>query len=166
LLESIPVVLWSFAVGGAVLILFELLHGERREAKEGVRRISYWQAVGIGLFQALAVVPGVSRSAATVVGGMALGIRRGTMVEFSFLLAVPTMAAATVWDLYKSAGDMALEHFEILGIGFITAFLVALVAIGWLLRFVRTHTFIAFGVYRILAAAVFALIFYVLMTAR
>lgn len=164
LLTSVPVVLWSFAVGGIVLILFELLHGERRDGVECVPRMSYLQAVGIGLFQTLAMVPGVSRAAATVVGGMALGIRRATMVQFSFLLAVPTMAAATAWDLYKSAGDLTLQHFEVLAVGFVTSFVVALIAIGWLLRFVKTHTFVAFGVYRIVAAGVFFVLLYVVLT--
>src|SRR5262249_14660776 len=90
LLKSIPAVLWAFAVGGVILILFERLHGEKRDGIDNVRRISYWRAVVIGLFQAVAMVPGVSRSAATVIGGMTLGIRRATIVEFSFLLAVPT----------------------------------------------------------------------------
>jgi undecaprenyl-diphosphatase len=161
LLKSIPVVLCSLAIGGVIMILFERLHGEKRDGLDKIPRMSYWQAVGVGLLQALAVVPGVSRAAATVLGGMALGIRRATTVEFSFLLAVPTTAAATAYDLYKSAGSMSLEHFELLTVGFATSFLVALIAIGWLLRFVKTHTFEAFGVYRILAAGVFFLLLYV-----
>lgn len=161
LLKSIPAVLWAFAVGGVILILFERLHGEKRDGIDNVRRISYWRAVVIGLFQAVAMVPGVSRSAATVIGGMTLGIRRATIVEFSFLLAVPTMAAATAYDLYKSANVLTLEHFELLAVGFATSFVVALIAIGWLLRFVKTHTFEAFGVYRIAAAAVFFVVLYV-----
>src|SRR5262249_30316533 len=106
------------------------------------------------------------RSAATVIGGMTLGIRRATIVEFSFLLAVPTMAAATAYDLYKSANVLTLEHFELLAVGFVTSFVVALIAIGWLLRFVKTHTFEAFGVYRIAAAAVFFVVLYVVAVGR
>jgi undecaprenyl-diphosphatase len=109
----------------------------------------------IGLFQALSIVPGVSRSAASIVGGLMVGLRRATIVEFSFLLAVPTMLAATGLDLAKNASSFSRGDFAVLAVGFATAFIVALFAIKFLLRFVRTHTFVPFGVYRILAALVF-----------
>ncbi len=155
LLADTTLVLWSFAVGGVVLILFEWLHGERPGAVGGIDRISYPQAFVIGVCQTAALVPGVSRAAATVVGGLALGLRRRTIVEFSFLLAVPTMAAATGYDLLQSGADFDSSQWLLLGAGFAVSCAVAILAIRFLLRFVQTHTFIAFGVYRILAAAAF-----------
>lgn len=145
------VVLWALAIGGAAIIAFEW--GRRQNGDGGV--ISYKNAFFIGLFQAIAMVPGVSRAAATIIGGLALGISRRVIVEFSFLLAVPTMLAATGYDLYKSAGEFSGGEFGVLAVGFIVSFLVAILAIKFFLKFIQKHTFTAFGVYRILAAAAF-----------
>lgn len=151
---SVPLVLWSLLLGGIVLVLFEWLHGEKKDAINEVKKISLLQAALIGVFQAFAFVPGVSRSAATVVGGMALGISRRAMVEFSFLLAIPTMCAATAYDLLKSADQFSADQWTSLSLGFVAAFLVAILAIRFLLRFVQSNTFAAFGWYRILVGAV------------
>jgi len=117
--------------------------------------ISYTQSFIIGLFQSLAMIPGVSRSAATIVGGLLLGLKRKTIVEFSFLLAVPTMLAASALDLYKSAGNFASADWAPLAVGFVVSFLVAMVAIKWLLRFIQKNSFIGFGIYRIVVAVLF-----------
>jgi undecaprenyl-diphosphatase len=153
--SRLPIVLWAFAIGGVVLIVFETLHGERRNARSGLRNISYVQAVVIGVFQALAMIPGVSRSASTVVGGLTMGVDRKTAVEFSFLLAVPTMLVATGYDLYKNGAEFSTEHWQLLAVGLVVSFVVAMLTVAFLLRFVKTHTFAPFGVYRILAAAGF-----------
>jgi undecaprenyl-diphosphatase len=153
--DSHEVVLWSLGVGGLVLILFEWLHGEKSDGTDQLAQISYPQAILVGLCQSLAMLPGVSRAAATVVGGLAVGIRRRAIVEFSFLLAVPTMAAATGLDLAKNAGAFSPGQWQFLLIGFVTSFLVALLAIRLLLRFIKTHTFVTFGLYRILLAVAF-----------
>jgi len=113
------------------------------------------QALAIGFFQAIAVIPGVSRSAATIIGGLAVGIRRVAIVEFSFLLAVPTMAAATGLDLLKSYKTISSADFGVLLLGAGVAFVVALVVIRFFLNYVRRYTFIPFGVYRILLALAF-----------
>lgn len=155
LLGNPAVVIWALLVGGLALIIFEKLHKEKETAAGEIESISYRQALGIGVCQALAVVPGVSRSAATIVGGLALGLKRTTIVEFSFLLAVPTMLAATGWDLLKSFPSFTWSDLEILAIGFVISFLTALAAIKWLLNFVQKHNFVAFGIYRILVAAAF-----------
>lgn len=152
LLGNSTVVIWSLFLGGLSLIIFELLHREKEDAVSGISSISYKQAVLIGTFQSIAVIPGVSRSAATIIGGLALGLRRNVIVEFSFLLAVPTMLAATLLDLYKSAGAFTRGQFTLLGIGFVTSFIVAIMAIKFLINFVKGHSFISFGVYRVLAA--------------
>jgi len=149
LLGSAQVVLWSLLIGGVLLIVFELWHREREDAVGAVENISLRQALIIGCFQSLAMIPGVSRSAATIVGGLLLGLKRKVIVEFSFLLAVPTMLAATAYDLLKSGAGFSPDQFQFLAVGFVTSFVVALLSIKFLLRYIQTHTFIAFGVYRI-----------------
>lgn len=158
LLDNTSVVLWALALGGAALIAFEMWHAEREDARADIRTLPYGQAALIGLFQAAAIVPGVSRSAATIVGGLILGLKRTAIVEFSFLLAVPTMAAATGLDLLKNASSFAEADFLALAIGFCTAFAVAILAIKFLLAIVRRYSFVGFGAYRILAALAFALL--------
>ncbi len=154
LLESEAVVVWALFLGGIFLILFELMHKEKG-GEEDVSRISYAQALFVGAVQALSVVPGVSRAAATILGGLLVGLKRKTIVEFSFLLAVPTMLAATALDLSQSAGEFAAGDFSALAVGFAVSFAVAAGSITFLLRFIQTHTFIAFGAYRIFISGIF-----------
>ncbi len=156
LFGSDTVVLWALGLGGVALIVFELLHKERDDAVADVTSIPYSKAVLIGLFQSLSIVPGVSRAGATIVGGLILGLSRTTIVEFSFLLAVPTMLAATAYDLLKNASSFEAQQLGVLAAGFIASFFVALLSIKFLLAFVRTHTFIPFGIYRIAVALAFA----------
>ena len=155
LLGSNTVVLCSLLIGGILLILFELWHREKESASGDLSEISYSKSFVIGLCQAVAMIPGVSRSAATIIGGLILGIKRKTIVEFSFLLAVPTMAAATGLDLMKSGGHFSSEEFRLLLVGFISSFIVALLSIKWLIHFIKNHTFIPFGIYRILISLLF-----------
>lgn len=143
--------------GGLALILFELWHKEGPDAAGSIAAVSWRQAALVGLFQSMALVPGVSRSAATILGGLLLGLKRKTIVEFSFLLAVPTMAAATGLDLFKTAASFSAQEFGLLAVGALTAFAVALGAITLLLRYIETHTFLSFGVYRILISILFLL---------
>lgn len=157
LLGGDVVVLWALGIGGLLLILFEKLHAES-EAEGSIEQISYKQAFLIGVFQACAFIPGVSRSAATIIGGLALGLRRTVAVEFSFLLSVPTMLAASALDIYKNGSAFSSDQFSLLAVGFVTAFIVALLAVKFLLKFVRTHSFISFGVYRVMLALFFFLI--------
>jgi len=151
------VVVWALALGGVALIVFELLHKESAEATAEVKDMSYKQAALVGLAQAAAVVPGVSRSAATILGGLMLGLKRTTIVEFSFLLAVPTMIAATGFDILQVGSSFSTDQMGLLIAGFLTSFVVAMLAIKFLLSFVKTHSFIGFGVYRIALAALFFL---------
>ncbi|MBU1146203.1 undecaprenyl-diphosphate phosphatase [Patescibacteria group bacterium] len=152
LLGSESVVLWALALGGVFLIVFELLHREKENAVEDVEKITWRQALLIGVFQSVAIIPGVSRAAATIVGGLLLGLKRKTIVEFSFLLAVPTMAAATGLDLLKSGSSFNANQFGLLALGFVFSFITALAAIKFFLNFIKNHSFISFGVYRIILA--------------
>lgn len=158
LLGESSVVLWALLLGGIALILFERRHTESADAGDGIGEISFKQAFGVGVFQAIAVIPGVSRAAATVVGGLALGLKRKTIVEFSFLLAVPTMLAATVLDLYKSQPLFSTHEITLFAAGFFVSFVVAMFAIKFLLKFIQTHSFTPFGIYRIAVALLFFLI--------
>ncbi|HZJ41473.1 MAG TPA: undecaprenyl-diphosphate phosphatase, partial [Patescibacteria group bacterium] len=117
---------------------------------ETLNVISYKQAVLIGIFQALAVIPGVSRSAATIMGGLSLRISRKNIVEFSFLLALPTMLAATVFDLYKSPPAFSQNEIVVWIIGITVSFITALLGIKFFLKFIQKHDFAPFGWYRII----------------
>lgn len=155
LLGNNQVVLWSLFLGGFFLIIFELRHREKKDVTDELSAISYRQSFFIGLFQSVAVIPGVSRSAATIIGGLILGLRRKTIVEFSFLLAVPTMLAATGLDLLKSANAFNKDQLVFLTVGFLTSFFVALSTIKFLLYFIKKHSFLIFGIYRVLIATLF-----------
>lgn len=155
LLNGNTVVLWALFLGGIILIIFELCHREDENAVSEVSSMSYQQAFLIGVCQSLAIIPGVSRAAATIVGGLMLGLKRKAIVEFSFLLAIPTMSAAMGLDLVKSAYAFSPEQFLVLAVGLIVSFVVALAAIRFLLVFIKTHTFVPFGIYRVLVAVVF-----------
>ncbi len=154
LLGNIWIVALSLLVGGIILIVFETKHKGRDGSVDDLKKISYKQAVTIGICQALAVVPGVSRSAATIIGGLMIGISRKTIVEFSFLLAVPTISAAVVLDIVKSSADIQTSQWGLLAIGGAVAFVVAWASVKFLLRFIKHNDFIVFGVYRIIAAIV------------
>ena len=149
LLGSETVVLCSLLIGGIFIVAFEYWYREKEDATSEIREISYKHAVIIGLFQSIAMIPGVSRSASTILGGLWLGLKRKTIVEFTFLLAVPTMLAATGYDLIKSGSLFSFDQIQYLLVGFVTAFVVALLTIKFLLQFIKTHTFIPFGIYRI-----------------
>ncbi len=151
-LENTALILIMLFLGGVGLILFERWAKNQNFTKTDLRTISYRDALVIGLAQSLAVVPGVSRAAATIVSGMFLKIDRGTMVQFSFLLAIPTMCAAAGYDLLKSAPAFSPGEFHLLAIGFISSFLAALLGIRFLLRFIAHHDFTGFGVYRVIIA--------------
>lgn len=156
LIENLVIIVWALVLGGLFLIVFEMFHKEKESAHEDISTIPYSKCVAIGLFQSIAIIPGVSRSAATIIGGLLLNLKRTTIVEFSFLLAVPTMLAASVLDMLKSAPSFTADQFGVLTTGFIVSFIVALLSIKFLLNFIKKHTFIPFGVYRIAAALVFA----------
>ncbi len=162
LMGNVGVVIGSLFVGGIILIVFEKMMGRRARlntvpqteisAAHEIEKLPYKKAAYVGLCQAVAFIPGVSRSGATIVGGMLLDISRAAIVEFSFLLAVPTMAAATGLDLIKNASAFTSSDFSLLAIGAGTSFFIALLSIKFLIKFVQKHSFVSFGVYRIMAA--------------
>ncbi len=157
LLASDMTVVVALGIGGIIIVAFEYFRKGKDGTRENLSTLPYRTAFSIGLFQALSVIPGVSRAGATILGGLALGMKRKAIVEFSFLLAAPTMVAATTLDLLKHGSLFSSNDFHLLGIGLVVSFLVAIVAIKFLLRFVESHSFIAFGVYRIIVAGLFFL---------
>lgn len=160
LLGNEAVVLIALAVGGAVIILFEKYY--RASQSLDLSNLSYNKAIAIGLFQSLAVVPGVSRAAATIIGGLLLGMKRTAIVEFSFLLAIPTMAAATGLDLLESGTSFTAREWGVLAIGFVVSFVTAWLAVKWLLSYMARHNFTAFGWYRVGLAIVLAVFLYLI----
>ncbi|WP_353662147.1 undecaprenyl-diphosphate phosphatase [Hydrogenimonas sp. SS33] len=148
-------VAYMLVIGGVVFILVEYFYKEKEHHVAHVEQVSYKQAFLIGLFQSLAMVPGTSRSGATIIGGLLIGLKRKTATEFSFLLAVPTMLAATAYDILKHHNEFDFSDAQALGIGFVTAFIVALAIIRWFLAFIKKHTFIPFGIYRIIVGLIF-----------
>ena len=154
LLSNPAVILWSLFLGGLVLILFDLWHRERVDAIEGTDNIPYSKSFWIGVAQSLSMIPGVSRAGATIVGGLALGLKRKTIVEFSFLLAVPTILAATALDLLKNGASFQGSEWQLLLIGAAVSCAVAFAVIRFFIRYVQTHSFLVFGIYRMAAAVV------------
>ncbi|MBO4647532.1 MAG: undecaprenyl-diphosphate phosphatase [Lentisphaeria bacterium] len=147
-------------IGGVLLLQIENWCRHEKPVSE-LDDVSFRTAFLIGLIQCLAIVPGTSRSASTIIGALALGLARPVAVEFSFLLAVPTMTAASAYTLLKHHSGLSSNEWLALGIGSVVTFLVSLVAVSWLMKFIQTHTFQLFGWYRMaLAVAVAA---YVLM---
>jgi len=153
LLGSQGTVLWALFIGGILIIALEYFHSKKYRGIKEATSVTCGQAVLIGLFQSLAMIPGVSRSAATIMGGLMLGISRKTIVEFSFLLAIPTMAAAVGYDLAKTAVSFTMTQFLYLFIGFIVSFASAMISVKFLLSFIKKNNFIPFGIYRILLSA-------------
>ena len=157
LFGNMTVILSALIIGGVLLILFERYH-DKADTEVDFAEITWKRAVLIGLFQSVAMIPGVSRSAATIVGGSMIGVSKRTIVEFSFILAIPTMAAATLLDLLKNYESLS-TNFPALAIGFVVSFITAIVAIKSFLAFVKKKAFSAFGWYRIVLAVVFFFLF-------
>ena len=151
LLESLDLIAWTLLVGGIIIVAFEYWHRGREDTARAtpLAQLPYMTAFLIGCAQTIAIVPGVSRAGATIIGGLALGIGRKEVVEFSFLLAIPTMLAATGYDLLKTGQSFSGDEWQLLAIGFIVSFIAAYAAIRFLINLVQTHTFTAFGWYRI-----------------
>lgn len=149
-----------YTVAGALIIGgFIILYVERRQARQGARindldAIGWKDALKVGLAQSVAMFPGVSRSGATIMGGMIFGLSRPVATQFSFFLAIPTMFAATTYDVYKSRDLLNLSDLPVFAVGFVTAFFVALVVVRGLLRYVSNHSFAPFAWYRIVFGVV------------
>ncbi|MDR2033460.1 MAG: undecaprenyl-diphosphate phosphatase [Helicobacteraceae bacterium] len=148
-------VAYALIIGGVILIAIELFYKPKTERTTSVENVTFAQAFLIGCAQCFAMIPGASRSAATIIGGLLCGLDCKSAALFSFLLAVPTMLIATGYDLYKNYGSFNQDQTINLAIGFITAFFVALIVIKGFLRFISKFNFAPFGVYRVVIGALF-----------
>lgn len=157
LLGNTTVTVGALFIGGIAFIILEYLLRKQKQHTVTLDHVSVTQTIFIGLTQSISIVPGVSRAAATMFGGMVIGLDRQTAVEFSFLLAVPTMLAASALDLIKSGWTFTTNEYGLLTIGFITAFITAIIAVNAFVRFMQNHTFLPFGLYRIILALIFFL---------
>lgn len=155
LLNNVNIVVAALFFGGIALILLEKIY----KPKQGtIASLTPTQSITIGLIQCVSFIPGVSRAAATVFGGLFLGLSRKEAVEFSFFLAIPTMAAATGLDLVKNAGSLRSSEFSLITIGLVGSFITATVVIKWLVKFIQINTFVPFGIYRIIISLLFLFI--------
>ncbi|HKZ45515.1 MAG TPA: undecaprenyl-diphosphatase UppP [archaeon] len=154
LLGNTAIVLASLLFGGVFIILFEKFY-PKKEKIEKMEKIPYRHCLVIGIFQSISIIPGVSRAAPAILGGLALGLKKRAIVEFSFLLAVPTFLAAAGYDLIQSAGGFSLGQLDLLAVGFVTAFAVAILAIKTFLNYIKKNNFTIFGIYRIIIALLF-----------
>ncbi len=152
-----PVVVAStFIVGG-----FIILWAEKRQATGGtavrvtdVDNMTWLDALKVGLVQCLAMIPGTSRSGATIIGGMLLGLSRKAATDFSFYLAIPTLIGAGVYSLYKERALLSMADAPLFAVGLVVSFLSAWVCVRWLLRFIASHSFVGFAYYRIVFGVV------------
>jgi undecaprenyl-diphosphatase len=162
-LDNLVFIACVMAGGGILLLFVDNLFKRPRIDQE--QKITYSNAFVIGCFQVLSILlPGFSRSAATIIGGMAQKLTRRLAAEFSFFVAVPTMFAATVksfWDVYKEHHEvLAKENMSLLGIGSVVSFFVALITVKLFIGYVQKHNFKPFGVYRILLGAAILILLY------
>lgn len=161
LLGNLPLAAVMLILGGLVIIFYERRVKNRVEdsLQKTVEGLSTKELLIIGCAQALAVVPGVSRSGAVIISGRMLGLPKKLITEFSFLLAIPTMLAATAYELLKSGLSFSQGEWETIALGFIVSFAVALVVVKWLLEYIKKHSFVAFGWYRIVLGILVLLFF-------
>jgi undecaprenyl-diphosphatase len=158
LFKPVPVAL-AFVVGGIIILIVERWHrnrygerdleGARRARVETIDDMRWADALKVGLLQCLALIPGTSRSGATIIGAMTLGFSRRCATEFSFFLGIPTLVSAGAYSVWKEREALHPEDLPLFAVGFAVAFVSALVCIRWLIRYVSSHDFTIFAWYRI-----------------
>jgi undecaprenyl-diphosphatase len=157
-LFSIEVVAIMFIIGGVIFLIIEHYYKEEKSHTVDVEAVSYKQALWVGFAQIFSLIPGTSRAGSTIVGGLLTGMDRRTSAEFSFLLAIPVMAAVSGYDLLKHYKDFADANWVAFIVGFLVAFFVAYLTIKLFLVFLQRFTFVPFGVYRILFGVILLLL--------
>ena len=152
LFHPVPVAL-AFIVGGFIILFAERWYKVRAQSQtrmiDSVDELTPWDALKLGLAQCAALIPGTSRSGATIIGGLFFGLSRRCATEFSFFLAIPTLIAATIYSLWKERALLGSGDIPVFSVGFIAAFISAFICVRWLLRYVSTHDFTIFAWYRI-----------------
>jgi undecaprenyl-diphosphatase len=150
LFKPVPVAI-AFIVGGFIILWVEHWQAKNRSKQliENIDQLTPIDALKLGLAQAVALIPGTSRSGATIIGGMCFGLSRKVATEFSFFLAVPTLIGAGAYEMYKSRHLLSPADIPLFAVGLVFAFVSALACVHWLIRFVASHTFVSFAWYRI-----------------
>ena len=151
LFGPVPVAI-AFIAGGVVILLVE--RGARTARVQSTQAMTWLDALKVGMAQCFALIPGTSRSGATIIGGMLFGLSRPAATEFSFFLAVPTLVAAGAYDLWKNRSLFSADDLEMFALGLAASFVSAFIVIRWLVRYVATHDFRPFAWYRIIFGAV------------
>jgi len=157
LFDSPHVIASALLFGGIVLIMFERFYKKNKEST--IEDVSLRNSFIIGTIQAISFVPGVSRAAATILGGLFVGLSRAQAVKFSFFLAIPTMLAATGLDLMKTGWNFSTHELTLLSIGIAGSCITALIVITWLMKYIEHHTFVSFGIYRISVSLLYVYFF-------
>jgi len=157
-LFNVETVAWMFVIGGIVFLVVEYFYKEKEMHVKEVEKVTWIQAWWIGFAQIFSLVPGTSRAGATIIGGLLSGLDRKTSAEFSFLLAIPVMAAVSGYDLLKHYQDFAHANWGAFLVGFVVAFLMAYATIKLFLAFIQRFTFVAFGIYRIVFGMILLMI--------
>jgi undecaprenyl-diphosphatase len=153
LFDSPAIIATALIIGGVIFLLLERLP-LRSARTDQLDQVSWRQALSVGIAQCFALVPGVSRSGASIVGGLLAGLDRRTATAFSFYLSIPTLGAATLVDLLSSYDQIGPGDWGRLLLGAVVAMIVGYLTIGWLLRYIASNSFVAFGIYRIVAGAI------------
>ncbi len=156
--DSVLVIAWATIIGGIAILIIENL--KPRVSIGSLETITPSLALVVGIGQCLSLCPGVSRSGATIMVGLLLGLSRPVITEFTFLLAVPTMTAATVYELWKFRYELPLDMVGLLAIGFLVSFVVALIVVKWFIHFIQRHTFEGFAWYRLVIGSILLWLFY------
>jgi undecaprenyl-diphosphatase len=149
LFHPVPVAL-AFVVGGIIILWVEKRHDQSRTARvQSVDDMTMLDALKVGLVQCLALIPGTSRSGATIIGAMVFGFSRKAATEFSFYLAIPTLIGAGVYSVWKARNELSIADWPVFAVGTVVAFFSAWLCIRWLIRYISSHDFSAFAWYRI-----------------
>lgn len=160
MLFSIQVVAVMFIIGGIVFLIVEYFQRNAAPNTLDVEDISYKQAAWVGVAQVFALVPGTSRAGSTIVGALLVGLSRKASAEFSFLLALPVMAATSGYELLKNYKEFSDANLTTLAVGFVVSFIVAYFTMRLFLRFLEKFTFVGFGIYRIIFGAILLYLLY------
>lgn len=158
-LFSVDIVAVMFIVGGIIFLIVEYFYKEEKATVTDVEQLSFKQAGLIGIAQVFALVPGTSRAGSTIIGALLVGLSRKASAEFSFLLALPVMVAASGYDLLKHYEDFSGSNLLVLGVGFVVSFIVAFFTMKLFIKFLQNFTFVAFGIYRILFGALLLMMY-------
>lgn len=154
-LFNITTVACSLIIGGVVMLVIDRMKIAKQT--ETLHKITTKQAISIGFAQLLSLVPGVSRSASTIMGGMLAGLDRPTATGYSFMLSIPTLGAASIYSLLDDLSGIQEYGFTSVTVGFVTSFIISLISIQWLLKYISNHSFYVFAIYRIILGVIIGL---------